>query len=145
MGVYVVYKIKELEFWYNSSYLDKEFAGLFFTDLDLIINENVKYDEDEEDENPHSEYIYKTTVKKAIDRLDAIGITEDAFHKEFDRKMLECIDYDSFLHQIDDAMSNFITNFVVRFPGVSLRSTLGYSDGPLRRLFIIHYSLFIVD
>jgi hypothetical protein len=50
---------------------------------------------------------------------------------------------DSFLHQIDDAMSNFITNFVVRFPGVSLRSTLGYSDGPLRRLFIIHYSLLI--
>lgn len=101
MSEYASYNIKKLEFWNNSSYLDFDFAGYLFTNNDLEIKSNVKYDDEDEDEIPHDEYKYKTTVKKAIERLDAIGITEKSVENEFNQKILDCMDYEGLLEHLN--------------------------------------------
>ena len=101
LSEYAIYNIRKLEFWNNSSYLDFDFAGYLFTNNDLEIKSNVKYDDEDEDEIPHDEYKYKTTVKKAIERLDAIGITEKSVENEFNQKILDCMDYEGFLEHLN--------------------------------------------
>lgn len=100
MSKYATYKIKKLKFWNNESYFDFEFAGYLFTNEDLEINNNVRNDDDE-DAIPYDEYKYKTTVKKAIERLDAIGITEKNIEDEFNQKILDCMDYEGFFEHLN--------------------------------------------
>ena len=106
MSEQAIYRIKALEFCYNSSYLDYDFAGMLFTNEDLDVEKNVKYDDDE-DEIPHDEYKYKTTIKKAIERLNAIGITEKNVEKEFNEKISKCMDYDGFFSHLNIPIENW--------------------------------------
>ena len=72
MSEYASYNIKKLEFWNNSSYLDFDFAGYLFTNNDLEIKSNVKYDDEDEDEIPHDEYKYKTRLLQMSSRIFCI-------------------------------------------------------------------------
>lgn len=93
MGVDVELKVRNLCLLYWKSFFDKEKLGVFFTDNDLVITKNVKYNTDNEDEKPDIEYKYSTTVQKAIDRLDSIGFTVKKAKQEFDKKKYRCLDY----------------------------------------------------
>ena len=55
MGVDVELKVQNLSLLYWKSYFDKNALGMFFTDNDLVITENVKYDAEDSDEEPHIE------------------------------------------------------------------------------------------
>ena len=83
MSEYASISIKKLELWSFRNYLDMEIVGLFFVDEDLIITDNIKYDENNEDEVPHTKYEFVSTVRKAKDRLDAIGYSIKNFEKVF--------------------------------------------------------------
>ena len=85
MGVDVELKVQNLSLLYWKSYFDKNALGLFFTDNDLVITENVKYDAEDSDEEPHTEYKYSTTVQKAISRLDCLGYTIKNAELEFNK------------------------------------------------------------
>ena len=121
MGVYVDLRIKALSLLEWKNYFDRETLGLFFTDDDLIITDNVKYDEEDLDEEPHTEYRYSTTVQKAIDRLNAAGYTLSAIKKEFEEKKHSCLDYFSLLYDLQcnddeyDAIQSERTNKYVTF------------------------------
>ena len=51
MGVDVELKVQNLSLLYWKSYFDKSALGMFFTDNDLVITENVKYDAEDSANN----------------------------------------------------------------------------------------------
>lgn len=93
MSVNVELKIRNLSLLTWQSCFDKKALGLFFSNNDLVINENVKYDVNDFDEAPHIEYKYSTTVQKAIERLNVLGYTLKNAEMEFNRNKYRCIDY----------------------------------------------------
>lgn len=97
LGVYVELVVNNFTLLSWKSFFDRGALGLFFTDDDLIITENAKYDESDEDEEPYTEYKYSTTVKKAVQRLDSIGYTMKKVQTEFEFSVFECLDYVSLL------------------------------------------------
>lgn len=100
MGVDVELKVGKLELMYWKSYFDRYALGLFFSDRDLVITENVKNDREDVDEQPHTEYKYSTTVQKAIDRLEATGYTMKKARDYFNKNIYRCLDYFSILHDL---------------------------------------------
>lgn len=91
MGVEVSLHIKNLELLYWKSYFDKETLGLFFSNDDLLIIPNAKYEIT--DEETYTQYKYSTTIKKAKSRLNSIGYTLKKIEDEFNQKKLNCLDY----------------------------------------------------
>ena len=92
MSEYADIKIKSLSLYSFRNYLDSSIVGLFFSKDDLIIDPNCKEDPEDEDSTVYTKYLYKTTVKRAIDRLDAQGFTLKRFEKQFWEKASEIID-----------------------------------------------------
>ena len=107
MGVDVELKVRNLELMYWRSYFDKYALGLFFSDGDLVITENVKYDMDDVDEKPHTQYKYSTTVQKAIDRLEVVGYTMKNAQAEFNKNIYGCLDYLSVLYDPRKNMDDY--------------------------------------
>lgn len=101
MGAYAELKVKNLTLLSWKNYFDKEALGLFFTDDDLIITKNVKYDELDEDETPHTEYKYSTTVKRAVQRLNSIGYTLKRIESDFECNKNNCLDYFHLLYKLE--------------------------------------------
>ena len=100
MGVDVNLKIGNLSLWYWKSYFDRSTLGFFFTDDDLKITENVKYDESDMEESPHTQYRYSTTIRNAVQRLDSIGYTLKSVQSDFERYKYNCLDYQSILRDL---------------------------------------------
>lgn len=97
MSEYAGIRIKSLELCSFRNYLDKEIVSLFFSDECLFIKENVKYDQNDDEEKPHTQYIYKTIVKNAKQRLDVLGYTISRFKTLFTKTGAEFIDFNSYL------------------------------------------------
>lgn len=93
MSEYAEIKIKNLSLCSFRNYLDSSIVGLFFSKGDLVIEPNCKEDPEDEDSIVYTKYLYKTTVKRAIDRLDAQGFTLKSFEKQFGERANEIIDY----------------------------------------------------
>ncbi len=51
---------------------------------------------DGEEVGTFTKYIYRTTVKRAKERLDALGYGINNFEKTFNNKMFQAIDYSAF-------------------------------------------------
>ncbi len=100
MGANVDLMVGRLSLLYWKSYFDRYTLGLFFTDEDLVVTENVKYDELDKEETPHTEYKYSTTVQKAIDRLNSAGYTLNAVKTEFELNKEYCLDYHNLLYHL---------------------------------------------
>lgn len=100
MSEYADIKIKSLSLYSFRNYLDSSIVGLFFSKDDLIIDPNCKEDPEDEDSTVYTKYLYKTTVKRAIDRLDAQGFTLKSFEKQFCEKASEIIDYEPRLRSL---------------------------------------------
>lgn len=99
MGVDVNLHIKNLQLLYWKSSFDKEILGLFFTDDDLIIDNNSKYNIIEEE--TYTQYKYSTTIKKAKSRLNSAGYTLKKIEEEFNERKFICIDYSNLLYKYD--------------------------------------------
>lgn len=109
MSEYVDIRIKNLSLFWFRNYLDKEIVELFFSKDDLIISPNCISDPEDIDSAPFTRYLYKTTVKKSKERLDAMGYGLNSLEKLFNEKKANAIDYDSFLshlHVRPDAWHN---------------------------------------
>lgn len=75
------------------NYLDEYVVGLLFSDKDLIINPGFKPDPEDEDSEEFTQYVYKTTVKKAIERLDVRGFSIENFEKIFEKNKENAINF----------------------------------------------------
>jgi len=101
MSEYATISIQKLDLWNFRNYLDMEIVGLFFIDDDLVVTNNVKYEDDNDDEVPHTKYEYVSTVKKVKERFDAIGYSVNNFEKEFKKNKFEWIFYEPFLEKLN--------------------------------------------
>lgn len=101
MGEWVDISVNNLSLYWFKNYLDKKIVGLFFTSKDLVIIPNYKEEPEDEDCKPYTRYMYKTTVKQAKERLDALGYGLGRFEKIFEEKKERIIDYYSFLYHLN--------------------------------------------
>jgi len=103
MGVDVSLKVKSLTLLYWKSFFDEKTLRMFFNNSDLQINSGVKYDISDDEEEPHTEYKYVSSVGNVIDRLNSIGYTLKNVEKEFSKNVYDIIDYYVF-NEEDDAV-----------------------------------------
>ena len=100
MSEYANIMIKKLSLFSFRNYVNAGIVNLFFSKNDLIINSGVKVDPDDEDAEEYTQYLYKTTVKNAKERLDACGFTLASLEKMFSANATQMIDYSSYLHHL---------------------------------------------
>lgn len=100
MSEYADITIKKLTLFSFRNYLNDSIVSLFFTSKDLFVNNNARVDLEDEDAGVYTQYIYKTSVKCAKERLDACGFTISALEKLFVDSGIQLIDYSSFLHHL---------------------------------------------
>lgn len=97
MSEYADITIRKLSLYWFRNYLNNNIVSLFFSEKDLFITTEYIKDSEDDDSNEYIRYMYKTTVKQAKERFDALGYSIDNFEKLFNDKMLQAIDYSSFL------------------------------------------------
>ena len=107
MSEYADIGIKNMSLAWFRNYLEKDVVELFFSRDDLSIEENYVDDPEDEDSQPYTRYIYQTSVKKAKERLDAMGYGTEHFEELFNQRVLEVIDYDPFLHHLRVDIEDF--------------------------------------
>lgn len=100
MSEYANITVKNLSLMWFRNYLNPYIVSLFFSKKDLIITPNCKIDLEDEDNDDYTQYMYKTTVRKAKDRLDARGFSICNLEKVFNSNKLQAIDYFSYLHHM---------------------------------------------
>lgn len=107
MSEYVSIKTRELDIWTFRNYVETSIAELFFNQSDLIITPNVRYEADDEDEVPHTQYKFITIVKKAKERFDALGYSLKNFELEFEKNKFKWLAYDEFLEHLNIAYDDY--------------------------------------
>lgn len=100
MSEYADIAIKKLSLVWFRNYLDPDIVSLFFSKNDLVITPNCKIDLEDEDTDGYTQYVYKTTVKKAKERLDARGFSVYNLEKTFNANPFQVIDYSAFLYHL---------------------------------------------
>ncbi len=100
MSEYADITINNLSLMSFRNYLVPDIVSLFFSKSDLIITPNYRIDLEDEDTEGYTRYIYKTTVRKAKERLDALGFGVSNFENVFNSNLLQAIDYSAFLQHL---------------------------------------------
>lgn len=100
MSEYATIKIKKLSLYWFRNYLDSRIVGLFFSPNDLVVTNNYYEEPGDEDCEPITKYEYRTTVKKACDRLDALGYDLGHMGVLFEKRKHEAISYGPFLSHL---------------------------------------------
>lgn len=95
MSEYAEIKIENLSLQWFRNYLHGEIVSIFFS------KDNLETYEVCNEEETYTGYTYRTTVKKAKDRLDALGYSPEKFEKQFDEKIIEAIDCYGYLYHQD--------------------------------------------
>lgn len=98
MSEYAEIVIGKLSLCWFRNYLDGEIVRLFFSKNDLVVFRDCKIDGEEV--GTFTKYIYRTTIKRAKERLDALGYGINNFEKTFNNKMFQAIDYSAFLYHL---------------------------------------------
>lgn len=101
MSEYADIVIDKLSLAWFRNYLDAELVSLFFSRNDLYITPNCKTDLYNDEDVVYTKYVYKTTVKKAKERLDARGFSIIKFKKIFTEKLSQVIDYSAFFNHLN--------------------------------------------
>lgn len=101
MSEYADIVVKNLSLARFRNYVNSYIVSLFFTKNDLSITPNCKIDLDEDGSEEYTQYVYRTTVKKAKERLDAQGFSIGKLEKLFNEKMRYAIDYTHYLLRLD--------------------------------------------
>ena len=100
MSEYADIYVKNLSLISFRNYLISDIVSLFFSKNDLTTIPKCKMDLEDDDSEYYTQYVYKTTVKKAKERLDARGFGILNLNKVFNEKSTQAIDYDSFLYYL---------------------------------------------
>ena len=100
MSEYAQINIGKFELWAFRNEIDSKLMNLFFTGGDLLTYENVKEDERDEDEIPHSKYVFQTNVKKVKNRFDALGYSLSHAKCLIEANDFECLDYNDYLSKL---------------------------------------------
>lgn len=100
MSEYAAIKIRNLSLFWFKNYLQQGIVSLLFSKVDYYCIPNCIDDPEDEDSLPYTKHIYKTTVLKAKQRLDALGYSIYRFEKMFTTKAYDAIFYDSFLSHL---------------------------------------------
>ena len=100
MSEYAILKIRNLDLYEFRNYLQSDIVRLFFTRKDYTCIPQHYDDPSDEDAEPYTQHIYKTTVERAKQRLDALGYSIKNFEKIFERTVHEALYYDSFLSHL---------------------------------------------
>lgn len=101
MSEYADIVVKKLSLACFRNYVNGYIVSLFFTKNDLSITPNCKIDFGEDGSEEYTQYVYRTTVRKAKERLDAQGFSVDKLEKLFNEKMRYAIDYTHYLLRLD--------------------------------------------
>ena len=100
MSEYADISIKKLSLTWFRNYLNPDIVDLFFSYKDLCITPNCKIEPADEDDDTYTQYVYKTSVKKAKERLDARGFGVLNLKKIFNDKLFQVVDYSPFLNHV---------------------------------------------
>ena len=100
MSEYASILIENLSLYTFRNYLDENIVSLLFSNYDLHVVENYKDDPADEDAEMYTKYEYKTTVKKAVERLEALGYSINNISSCFNTNVFTAIDYGAFLHHL---------------------------------------------
>lgn len=100
MSEYAEITIKNLSLIWFRNYLDDDIVSLFFSGEDLIVTPNCKFDLEDKNSDENTQYAYRTTVKKAKERLDARGFSLSDLEKNFNEKLYQVIDYSNYLYSL---------------------------------------------
>ena len=100
MSEYADIVVKNLSLAWFRNYVNSYIVSLFFTKNDLSITPSCKIDLGEAGSEEYTQYVYRTTVKKAKERLDAQGFSVNKLAELFNEKMLYAIDYTHFLRYL---------------------------------------------
>lgn len=100
MSEYADISIKKLSLISFRNYLDPDIVSLFFSKKDLVITPDCKIDIEDENSEFYTKYVYKTTVKRAKERLDARGFGIFNLEKIFNINQTRAIDYSEFLNYL---------------------------------------------
>lgn len=96
MSEYADIYIRKLSLCSFRNYLNSNIVSLFFSNEDLLVSDCIQ-DFEEDAPVEYTRYMYKTTVLKAIERLDALGYSIENFEKIFNANIMQAIDYSAFL------------------------------------------------
>ena len=99
MSAYAGILIQNLYLYSFRNCLDIYIVELLFSKCDLKIEENF-IDEDDETAEPYTRYSYQTTVKRAKERLDAMGYSVISSEKYLVANVFEVLDYAPFLYHL---------------------------------------------
>ena len=101
MSEYADIVIRKLSLWTFCNYLQSGIVRIFFSNNDLVILPDCIVDPDDQDSGIYTQYMYKTTVQKAKQRLDALGFSISNFEKVFEDTAKAAIYYDAFLDYLN--------------------------------------------
>ena len=101
MSEYADISIKKLSLMWFRNYINPYIVSLLFSNKDLCITPNCKIDLDDEESDEYTQYVYKTTVKKAKERLDARGFGILNLEKIFNNNPFQAVDYSAFLSHLN--------------------------------------------
>ena len=101
MSEYADITIDNLSLFSFRNYVDNYIVGLFFSKDNLLVTQHAKIDVEDEDAGEYTKYEYRTTVKKAKERLDALGFGISNLEKIFTANLLQLIDYSAFLSHLN--------------------------------------------
>lgn len=101
MGEYAEIYTENLALCRFKNYLKSDLVSLFFSEKDLIVTENYYLDTEDKDCEPITRYEYKTSVKKARERLDAMGYGIKHLENLFEINKYEAINYFPFLSKLN--------------------------------------------
>lgn len=100
MSECAVLKIRNLDLFEFGNYLQGDIVRLFFSKKDYTCIPQYYDDPRDEDAEPYTKHVYKTTVERVKQRLDALGYSLFQFEKEFERLKNEALYYDAFLSHL---------------------------------------------
>ena len=101
MSEYADITIRNLALYSFRNYLQNDIVHLLFSKLDYVCIPNYINTTNDEDSKSYTKHMYKTTVQKAKERLDALGFTISRFETLFNQTRNEAIDYSPFLFKLN--------------------------------------------
>lgn len=100
MSEYADIRIKSLSLFSFRNYVQGNIVRIFFSKNDYICNHDCISEVDDDEPIRYTQHIYRSTVLKAKQRLDALGFSITRLEVLFNQTMFESIDYEAFLSHL---------------------------------------------
>lgn len=100
LSEYANIKIQNMSLFWFRNYLQSDVVRLFFSKNEYIRIPDFTDDPNDEDSEKYTKRMYKTTVQKAKERLDALGFSILKFEEIFNKTMNDAIHYNTFLSHL---------------------------------------------